>query len=155
MTSKPSLRIRRGLPDDTKALTAFNIRMARETESKVLAPARVNAGVRRVLTDPGLGFYVVAQSAAEVVGALMITYEWSDWRNGFFWWIQSVYVNPEYRGQGVYRRLYGFVQCAAAEDDVCGIRLYVEKNNTHAQAVYRHLGMTLTHYDVYGVEFPP
>ena len=156
MTLNPPLHIRRGVPADADALIAFNTDMAAETEGLVLSPARITAGVQRVLADPALGFYVVAQRGAQAVGALLITLEWSDWRDGCFWWIQSVYVLPRYRGMGVYRRLYDFVQAEARNGGgVCGLRLYVEKHNTRAQEIYRHLGMAPSHYDMYEVALEP
>jgi ribosomal protein S18 acetylase RimI-like enzyme len=106
--------------------------------------------VRGLLERPRSGFYVIAQAEGEVVGALMITTEWSDWRNGSFWWIQSVYVRPEYRRRGVYKRLYRYVQARAAKQrSVCGFRLYVERDNRRAQATYRAAGMQRTPYAVY------
>ena len=124
--------------------------MALETEGKVLMPQVIGAGVRHLLRHPDSGFYLVAESGGEVIAALMITTEWSDWRNGEFWWIQSVYVRAERRRQGVYRRLYRFVQTLAAKKrGVCGFRLYVEQSNRRAQATYRASGMQRTHYLVY------
>jgi ribosomal protein S18 acetylase RimI-like enzyme len=110
----------------------------------------IGAGVRSLLRQPQAGFYVVAQHEKLVVGALMVTREWSDWRNGTFWWIQSVYVRPEFRRQGVYRRLYRHIQTMAAKDKrVCGFRLYVERENRRAQKTYRTLGMDRTRYLVF------
>jgi GNAT superfamily N-acetyltransferase len=124
--------------------------MALETENKVLDPSVVSQGVATLLANPDLGFYVVAEYDGTVVAALMVTTEWSDWRNGVFWWIQSVYVQPEFRRQGVYRRLYRFVQDVAADDSrVCGFRLYVAQDNTTAQQVYKTLGMSPTHYWIF------
>src|SRR5690348_4864983 len=146
----PRLRIRRATPRDAGALIDFNSAMALETERKVLMPHVIGAGVRGLLRRPGAGFYVVAESGRQVVGALMITTEWSDWRNGIFWWIQSVYVRPQFRRQGVYRRLYRYLRSLAAKNRaVCGFRLYVERHNRRAQATYRACGMELTHYVVY------
>ena len=99
---------------------------------------------------PERGFYLVAEVAGAVAGCLLITYEWSDWRNRMFWWIQSVYVKPEFRGRGVYTALDGKVrELAAREGNVCGFRLYVHKGNARAQEVYRSLGMEETAYLVY------
>jgi len=107
----------------------------------------VGGGVRRLLAQPALGFYLVAEAAGEVVAALMVTSEWSDWRNGRFWWLQSVYVLPAWRRRGVFRALHAHVAAAAArEPDVCGLRLYVERGNLAAQATYRALGMDTTDY---------
>jgi GNAT superfamily N-acetyltransferase len=132
---------------DTEFIARSNERMALETEHKVLPPATIRAGVARVLADPQLGRYFVAEVDGQPVGCLMITYEWSDWRNGMFWWVQSVYVEPAYRGRGVYRSLYQHVkQVAAAEGGCCGFRLYVEKDNLRAQQTYQRLGMSPTDY---------
>ncbi len=124
--------------------------MALETEGKRLWPRVVGAGVRALLHRPDSGFYSVAELGGEVIGALMVTKEWSDWRNGDFWWIQSVYVRPEYRRRGVYRRMYAYLNKLAAHDRaVVGFRLYVEKNNRRAQSTYRASGMERTHYLVF------
>jgi len=123
--------------------------MALETERKELLPEVIGAGVHSLLANPAAGFYVVAEQDG-LIGSLMITKEWSDWRNGAFWWIQSVYVRPQSRRQGVYQRLYRHVQQLAANDPkVCGFRLYVERENSRAQATYSALGMKQTHYLVF------
>ncbi len=141
---------------DIEALVEFNRRMASETEAKALELDVLTAGVENLLKASIYGFYVVAENGGtddqvrEVVGSLMVTYEWSDWRNGVFWWIQSVYVKPEFRRRRVYRSLYDFVRGRAiAEGNVCGFRLYVEKENTIAQQTYERLGMTETHYRMF------
>ncbi len=116
--------------------------MAKETENKVLLLDTVLAGVKTLLENPSQGFYIVAEIDSKVVGCLMITREWSDWRNGVFWWIQSVFVLKDYRRRGVYRRMYEFVkELANGKEDVCGFRLYVEQDNLIAQETYRALGM--------------
>ncbi|HXD39719.1 MAG TPA: GNAT family N-acetyltransferase [Ramlibacter sp.] len=144
------LSIRKGELRDRSAIAGFNCAMALETEGKSLIPERVDAGVLRLLTDPSLGFYVVAEHGSQVVGCLMVTNEWSDWRNGLFWWIQSVYVQAPWRRQGVYRRLYDFIRrLAQADPGVCGFRLYVEKENSVAQQTYASLGMVPAGYLVY------
>lgn len=144
------LNIRLAEQDDADALVSFNRDMAMETEGKALEEAVVSAGVRGLLANPALGFYVVAEVGAEVVGSLMVTMEWSDWRNGLFWWVQSVYVRPDHRRKGIYRRLYSFVKDRANEDSgVCGFRLYVEKENGVAQRTYESLGMEETCYKMY------
>jgi ribosomal protein S18 acetylase RimI-like enzyme len=148
--SVPPVNVRRADPRDAAALVEFNLAMARETESKELAPEVLSAGVRRFIERPHFGFYLVAEDGGRAVGSLMVTYEWSDWRDGLFWWIQSVYVLPTHRRRGVYRRLYEHVkQLAAAEPDVRGFRLYVEKENRAAQSTYERLGMSETHYLMY------
>ena len=135
---------------DAETLIRFNRAMARETENRALSSDVVSGGVRALLKHPEYGFYVVAEKNSEVVGSLMVTPEWSDWRDGFFWWIQSVYVRPEFRRRGIYRRLYGYVKARAAEErDICGFRLYVERENTVGQRTYKALGMRETCYKMY------
>ena len=132
----------------------FNIAMALETEGKDLDPETVREGVLAVCNRDDLGFYVIAERSGRSIGQLLITYEWSDWRNALFWWIQSVYVRPEYRRQGVYKALHYYVsECARQQDEVCGLRLYVDKDNRIAQGVYSGLQMRPTHYDMYEIEF--
>jgi ribosomal protein S18 acetylase RimI-like enzyme len=144
------MRIRQAAAADAPVLIEFNCAMALETERKELLPEVIGAGVRALLANPAAGFYVVAEAGQRVAGALLITKEWSDWRNGSFWWIQSVYVRPEFRRQGVYRTLYRHVQSMAAKDPgVCGFRLYVERENARAQSTYTSLGMQETHYRVF------
>jgi ribosomal protein S18 acetylase RimI-like enzyme len=149
------LRIRRGQARDAATIVAFNAAMAHETEHLALDLERLQRGVVAALSDPAKGFYLVAETAAgRVVGQLMITFEWSDWRNGNFWWIQSVYVATDARGAGVYKRLYEAVRRAADEaGNVCGIRLYVERDNKRAQEVYRRQGMQPTAYEMFEVDF--
>ena len=143
------MHVRLATPADAAVLIEFNGAMALETEGKNLLPDVIGAGVRGLLDNPVAGFYVLAETE-RVIAALMITKEWSDWRNGSFWWIQSVYVRPEARRQGVYRRLYRHVQEMAAKDPhVCGFRLYVERENSAAQATYAALGMKETRYLVF------
>lgn len=145
-----SIHIRLATPNDIATLTAFNQAMAWETEGKELAPATIMAGVRGIFAAPERGFYLVAERDAQVVAALMVTTEWSDWRNGNFWWIQSVFVQPEFRRQGIYRRMYDFIKELASQDSqVCGFRLYVEQANHRAQATYTALGMEESPYRLY------
>ena len=138
--------IRRAEPGDVAVLAEFNRAAARETEDKELIPEIVSSGVRTLIENPNLGFYVVAERRGEILGSLMITVEWSDWRNGAFWWIQSVYVRTDCRRQGVYRRLYQHVQSLAEQDQVCGFRLYADRENTTAQQTYKSVGMKETRY---------
>ncbi len=143
-------KIRLANLNDVAALVSFNLAMARETEAKELDLPTLTAGVENLLKNKERGFYVVAEDSSKVTGSLMVTFEWSDWRNGLFWWIQSVYILPEYRRRGIYRRLYEFVKArAAADPGVCGFRLYVEQENRIAQRTYEQLGMTETHYRMY------
>jgi GNAT superfamily N-acetyltransferase len=124
--------------------------MAMETENKHLAPQKVKIGVNTALSNQEYGFYLLAESNGNQVGQLMITKEWSDWRNGEFWWVQSVYVQPDYRGKGIYIGLYEKVkEFAKSDGKVCGIRLYVDNENEVAQKAYSKLGMTKTNYLLY------
>jgi len=144
------MNIRTAEANDADALVEFNQAMALETEGKHLDADILKNGVDAVFADPQKGFYVVAEDSGTIVGGLMVTYEWSDWRNSWFWWIQSVYIRPEARGQRIYSRLYDFVKERAAEHgNVCGFRLYVETDNTHAQRVYEKVGMESSHYAMY------
>jgi ribosomal protein S18 acetylase RimI-like enzyme len=144
------MQVRLATLQDAPVLMEFSAAMALETEQKELLRDVIGAGVRSLLGNPAAGFYMVAEEDHRVVGSLMVTKEWSDWRNGTFWWIQSVYVRPELRRQGVYKRLYRHVQELAADDPaVCGFRLYVERENGRAQATYQALGMKQTRYLVF------
>lgn len=148
------IRVRRARGDDAEIIAGHSAAMALEIEDIELDYNRLLGGTRAVLEDAGKGFYVVAERGARVVGQLMVTFEWSDWRNGLFWWIQSVYVEPASRGQGVYSALHLWVmEQAAAAGDVCGIRLYVDKSNHNAQRTYRRLGMKPAVYDMYETDF--
>ena len=141
------MNIRIATVADAPDLIEFNQAMALETEGKRLDPEVLSRGVAAVFQDETKGFYVVAEDDGRVVGGLLITFEWSDWRNGWFWWIQSVYVRPEARGKSVYSKLYAFAkERAANEADVRGFRLYVDKENEHAKRVYEKLGMELSNY---------
>ncbi len=148
------LRVRMASAADGDAFVRFNRAMALETENKTLDEEIVDPGVRAVFEDPARGFYVVAESGNDIVSVLMVTFEWSDWRNATFWWIQSVYVTPAFRRRGLYSRLYDFVRARArSEGDVCGFRLYVEKDNVTAQKVYESLGMSASDYLMYEETF--
>jgi ribosomal protein S18 acetylase RimI-like enzyme len=145
-----AVRIREGRPEDRDVLVGFAAAMAQETEDKALDLATLRAGTAALLADPARGRTFVVESDGEVVASLMLTLEWSEWRNGFFWWIQSVYVRPEQRRHGHYRRLHEHVRTlAAATPGVCGLRLYVEQENRAAQETYRALGMEETHYRLF------
>ncbi len=136
--------------EDAPAIADYVAAMALETEDLCLHPEVVSRGVEAVFSDPSRGFYVVAAVADKIIGQVMITYEWSDWNNANRWWIQSVYVAREFRGQGVYRNLFEYLQLQAIEaGDVCDIRLYVHQENRVAQSVYQRLGMKKTHYILY------
>ncbi|SPE56699.1 GCN5-related N-acetyltransferase [Verrucomicrobia bacterium] len=134
-------------------MTDFNVRLAAETEGLQLDPACVATGVAAVLNDPAKGIYFVAESDGAVVGQLMITYEWSDWRNGNIWWIQSVYVKEGFRRRQVFRKLFDhLVRLARETPDVCGLRLYMHGDNLRARQTYERLGMTATRYEVFEME---
>ena len=148
--SRRQVEIREARASDRALLVAFAAAMAQETEGIALDPATLDAGVAALLADPRKGRTFVLEEDGAAVATLMLTTEWSHWRNGWFWWIQSVYVQPDRRGCGHYRRLHEHVRAlAAAEPDVYGLRLYVERENRGAQATYRALGMHETHYRLY------
>ena len=147
------MRIRRADPTDLDTVVEFNAKLAEESEGLALDRDRLRAGVEAVLADRSKGFYLVAESDGRAVGQLALTFEWSDWRNGMFWWLQSVYVRPECRRQGVLRALYGRVLQLAAENGVCGVRLYGEQENGSAKAAYRQLGLSQAVFQMYEVDF--
>ena len=145
-----ALHIRRATPADTPLLVEFACAMAWETERKRLDPARVARGIAGLHEQPARGHYLVAERDGRIDGALMVTLEWSDWRCADWWWVQSVYVRPQARRSGVFSALYRDVAArAAADPGVCGIRLYVEHDNSAAQATYERLGMQRSHYHLY------
>jgi len=147
-----NLHIRKAEIRDLDTIVDFNIKMALETENRVLQKAIITNGVKKMLENEHLGFYLIAEVSNQIVGSLMITTEWSDWRNSLFWWIQSVYVIKEFRRKGVYSSLYKYIKQLSAQKDVCGYRLYVEKENKAAQKTYEKLGMKETHYLLYEEE---
>jgi ribosomal protein S18 acetylase RimI-like enzyme len=141
------LILRRATRADAEVIARHNQALAWESEREKLSPDTAIRGVQAVLEDPHKGFYLVAETVGRIIGQLLITYEWSDWRNKTFWWIQSVYVRPEYRRQGIFRRLYREIgRLALAEGQVAGFRLYVAQTNRSAQATYRRLGMAAAKY---------
>lgn len=141
------LTIRRAGPADVPIVVEFNRRLALESEDKVLDLAVLTAGVSACLADPDKAIYFLAEDAGDILGQLMLTREWSDWRNGWIWWIQSVYVRADARRRGVFRALYGHAHAAAVADpQVIGLRLYVEQANEAAQQTYARLGMERTGY---------
>jgi GNAT superfamily N-acetyltransferase len=148
------IRVRRAQRSDTDFLVRGNAAMALETEHLTLDPARLNAGVDSLFDDPSRGFYLIAECDGRSAGQMMITYEWSDWRNGTFWWIQSVYVVPAFRKRGVFTELYRHVERASRTDSsICGLRLYVETGNARAQSTYANVGMKRTNYEVFEVDY--
>ena len=143
-------QVRLASRDDLFYIVHFNISMALETEDIALNNEEITQGVQAVFDDSHLGRYCVATINNQIVGSLLLTTEWSDWNNKYYWWIQSVYVNPQYRRSGVYKTLYEFVCNSAKEHgDVYAIRLYVDINNKIAQQVYNNLGMHKSNYDMF------
>ena len=144
------IKVRQATTAEAGRIADYNRAMAMETESLALNEKTVAAGVVALMGHPERGFYLVAEVGGVVAGCLLITYEWSDWRNKMFWWIQSVYVKPEQRGHGVYSALDEKVhELAAQAGNVCGFRLYVHRSNARAQEVYRNLGMVEKEYLVF------
>ena len=142
-------KIRNAKPKDIETIAKHNIKMALETENKHLDKEIITAGVSSIINDSSKGIYWVMEMNKIIIGQLMVTYEWSDWRNGMMWWIQSVYVPKEYRRQGVYSKMYkNLLDIAQIDSECCGIRLYVEKENKKAQKTYEKLGMKNAGYEV-------
>ncbi|MEI7906112.1 MAG: GNAT family N-acetyltransferase [Bacteroidota bacterium] len=149
-----NILIRTAIPSDVQTIAQFNSAIADETEHLHLEMERLLKGVSGMFEDPSRGFYLVAEIDGTIVGQLMITYEWSDWRNGVFWWIQSVYVKKEFRAKKIFSSLYHHIHSMAKEQpNICGIRLYVEKENELAHTIYEKLGMKKTDYDLLEVDF--
>ena len=146
----PPFNYREAIPADADTIVEFQIRMASETEEVDLDRDTCRLGVNAVFEQPARGRYFVAEKDGRIVGSTLITYEWSDWRNGLVWWIQSVYVEPDHRRQGVYAGLYQHVtELVEADPNLSGIRLYVDTRNVRAQEVYSRLGMNGDHYRVF------
>ena len=145
------MKIRSGLFYDVQALAALQVQMAWETEEFKLDPATVEKGVQAVIDDPAKGRYWIAEVDGKLAACLLTVPEWSDWRNGTILWVHSVYVLPAFRGQGLYKALYQHVQGLVQHDSQTykGIRLYVDKRNSAAQAVYQKLGMNGEHYQLF------
>jgi len=147
------MNIRPAILTDAPLIADFNVRLAEESEHLRLEPKCVSAGVAALLADAAKGVYYVAEVDGTVIGQLMITYEWSDWRNGNIWWIQSVYVSPDFRGKGVFRALFKHVEeLALTTREVCCLRLYMHADNLRARRSYEHLGMTRTRYEVFELD---
>jgi len=150
----PPIQIREGRPEDAAIIAEYNRRMALETEGKKLDSETVRKGVEQGLLQLNKCRYFVAEAGDSVVGQAMVTYEWSDWRNGDLWWIQSVFVHPDHRRHGIFTKLYQHIEALARKDSrVRGLRLYVEEENAAGQAVYKKLGMSHAGYHVYEREF--
>ena len=148
------IKVRVATPADAEFLVHGNAEMALETEHLSLDLGRLRDGVLAVLEQPGRGVYYIAEIDAQRAGQMLITYEWSDWRDGLFWWIQSVYVERRFRSHGVFKAIYRHIESLArTTPEVCGLRLYVENGNSRAQAIYERLGMQRTVYQMFEVDF--
>ena len=145
------VNIREALGEDYQSIVRFQIEMAMETEGLVLQKSIVDLGVKAVLKDKGKGQYYVAEFNGQLVGSLLTTYEWSDWRNGQILWIQSVYVEKNFRRKGVFRQMYQYIKSKVSDEknNFRGIRLYVDKSNEAAIRVYKNLGMNNHHYETF------
>lgn len=149
------IEIRRAVSSDLETIARFNIALCRETEGRELDPATVTHGVRRFVTESKRGRYFVAEIDGQVVGQAAHTFEWSDWRNGEIWWIQSVYVHADFRSKGVFRTLFMHIkELGEADVDCCGIRLYMERDNEIARESYLRLGFSATGYVVFEYLLP-
>ena len=138
-----------GTQSDIETISRFQIAMAMESEGYRLDPEIIGRGVTAVMNDSNKGMYLIARMGGETIASLMITREWSDWNNRWYWWVQSVYVLPEHRGKGIYKTMYEAVKKMAIEQGVSQVRLYVDKSNVRAQEVYKRLGMDECHYLMY------
>lgn len=150
--------VRPAREEDVEGIVSFSAAMAMETEGRQLDMARLREGTLALLKTPDRGFFMVAalpqNPSQHILGQLMITFEWSDWRNAAFWWIQSVYVDPAWRRQGVYRQMHHSIMLLArSRSDVCGVRLYVEGSNATARHVYSRVGLSISSYQVYETDF--
>ena len=141
--------IRKAVPSDAPSIIDFQLRMAWETEKMKLVPEIVTKGVDAVFRDQSRGQYYVAETDGKVIASLLITNEWSDWRTCNVWWFQSVYVVPEFRRKGVFRKMYSHIRELAVQQGIAGLRLYVETKNSKAQKTYEALGMSSEHYAFY------
>jgi ribosomal protein S18 acetylase RimI-like enzyme len=140
------ITIRKAIISDASTIIDFQKRMAWETESIRLETEVLSKGVTSVFSDQSKGQYYVAESDGKIVASLLITYEWSDWRNTNVWWIQSVYVLSEFRRKGIFTTMYSFLKKEVSKESVAGLRLYVELNNIRAQKTYKAIGMDNEHY---------
>ncbi|MCD4731047.1 MAG: GNAT family N-acetyltransferase [Bacteroidales bacterium] len=142
--------MRKAKQEDIPQIIKFQQQMAQETEDLTLVDQKIKKGVEAVFNDPEKGFYIVATSNSQTVASMMITPEWSDWRNGYFLWIQSLYVIPTFRKQGVFRNMYQYIKQTVVETaNYLGLRLYVEENNNTAIDVYLNVGMKGSHYKMF------
>jgi GNAT superfamily N-acetyltransferase len=143
------ITVRKAVKSDAPSIIDFQLKMAWETEELALDTDTITKGVNAVFEDLSHGQYYVAEDDGKVVASLLITYEWSDWRNCNVWWFQSVYVVPEYRRQGIFRKMYNHIRQLSEELDIAGLRLYVETRNMLAQKTYKAMGMSSEHYAFY------
>jgi GNAT superfamily N-acetyltransferase len=152
MSDKIKLNIRKAGLRDAETIARFNMLAAKETENMEIEPDTALRGAKAIIKDPHKGFYLAAETKGQIIGQLMVTNEWSDWRNKYFLWIQSVYVQEDHRKKGIFSALFHHLkEMASYRKDVAGLRLYVEKNNETAQTVYENLGMHKPGYDIYEV----
>ncbi|MCY3728403.1 MAG: GNAT family N-acetyltransferase [Nitrospira sp.] len=154
--NQSDFHIRLAEPRDLESLVTFNLALARETEGRQLDRTMLQAGVESLLADASKGFYVVMEHrpSGQTIGQMLITFEWSDWRNAVFWWLQSVYVQKEWRRRGVFKKLYDYVlREGKRQGNVAGIRLYVEQDNTVAQGVYKQAGLSTAPYKMFETDF--
>lgn len=147
------INIRIGSTEDIELIAKFNTNLAKETEDFDLDQEKILNGVRAIFDDPSKGQYFIAEIEGNIVGQTAVTTEWSDWRNGYWWWIQSVYITHDARKRGVFRALYDHIKQEAQHAGAVGLRLYVDETNTAAQKTYQNLGMTESHYQFYETEF--
>jgi GNAT superfamily N-acetyltransferase len=143
------INIRKAKTSDAETIIDFQQKMAWETEKMTLVPEIINNGVNAVFKNPSRGQYYVAENNGLIVASLLITYEWSDWRSSNVWWFQSVYVVPEFRRIGIFRKMYSYIKEEADRNSIAGLRLYVESENTIARKTYEALGMRSDHYTMY------
>ena len=154
--NQSDFHIRLAEPRDLESLVTYNMALASETEDRQLERSLLQSGVESILADASKGFYVVMEyrPTREIIGQLLITFEWSDWRNAVFWWLQSVYVHKDWRRQGVFKTLYDYVLAEGKrQGNVAGIRLYVEQDNAVAQGVYAYVGLAAAPYKVFETDF--
>lgn len=147
--SDKMIKIRKATPEDILQIIDFQQKMAWETEQLTLVPETVSKGVSAVFKNRAFGEYWISEDESSVIASLLITYEWSDWRNANVWWIQSVYVLPAYRRTGIFRSMYLHIRSEADKQGIAGLRLYVETKNSRAQKTYEALGMQSKHYKMY------
>lgn len=150
MPDSPRITVRDATEADVDHIVGYNARLASESEGKAIDISTLTAGIRRGLAHPELCRYFIAEVDGKPVGTTMLTYELTDWRDGVLWWLQSVYVEPEFRRHGVFRAIYRHIESLAREHpDVRGLRLYVYHDNHRAKKTYENVGMTKAGYELY------